>query len=656
MSKITTTILLGLILSQPVLSATPRTALIIGNAAYQEGPLSAPVRDARALAKVLRKLGFQVIERSNLNLEEMEQAIGKFHKLLSQRSGVGLFYYSGHGIQYENQNYLIPIGANLYGAYALPRKTIAVNEVLEAMNSAGNTVNLVFLDSCRTPPEMVKSWTKGKEIPPGMAKQSEVPGSLIAYAAAPGKPALDGKNGQNSPYVKHMLKWIQVPNLSITDALTQVRRSVMKATRYRQEPQQPQFSSALNELFYFNPSAPDKISCPECPQLLRTCQRHFKANRLTTGRGGTALDCYSDVLKKDRNNGEALRGLEKIEAKYVAWIERALSRKQKNKVLQYMAGLRKVNPESPKLAAFEAQMQTPPPIQPQTVTVQPRQRFSAGQVFRDRLKDGSKGPHMVWIAAGSFQMGSNDGESDEKPVHKVNITQDFGMGRYEVTVGEFRQFVNATGYRTEAEKGDGCYIYKNGWWWSSKDWSKERDANWRNPNFSQNDNHPVVCISWNDAQAYTKWLSKQTGKKYRLPTEAEWEYVARAGTTTKYWWGNTASHEYANYGADSCCSGLAKGKDRWEYTAPVGSFAPNQFGIYDTVGNVWEWTQDIYSSDYYSKRIYSDPTGPSTGSYRVYRGGGWFFTAPYCRAAYRGSLSPGDRFSYLGFRLLRKEP
>jgi formylglycine-generating enzyme required for sulfatase activity len=603
------------------------------------------------LAKVLRKLGFQVIERTNLNLTEMEQAIGKFHQLLSQRSGVGLFYYSGHGIQYENQNYLIPIGANLYGAYALPRKTIAVNEVLKAMNSAGNAVNLVFLDSCRTPPEMVKSWTKGKEIPPGMAKQSDVPGSLIAYAAAPGKPALDGKNGQNSPYVKQLLKWIQVPNLSITDALTQVRRSVMKATQYRQEPQQPQFSSALNELFYFNPSkvpAPDKISCPECPQLLRTCQRHFNANRLTTGVGGTALSCYSEVLKKDRNNAEALAGLEKIEATYVAWIERALSRKQKNKALQYMAGLRKVNPESPKLAAFEEQMQvpTPPIYTPQTVTVRPRQ---AGQIFRDRLKDGSKGPQMVWIAAGSFQMGSNKGDDDEKPVHRVSITQDFGMGRYEVTVGEFRQFVNATGYRTEAEKGDGCYIYKK-----NEGWSKKRDANWRNPNFSQNDNHPVVCISWNDAVAYAEWLSQQTGKTYRLPTEAEWEYVARAGTTTKYWWGNTASHEYANYGADSCCSGLAKGKDRWEYTAPVSSFAPNQFGIYNTAGNVWEWTQDIiYSSDYYKNSIYSDPTGPSTGSNRVYRGGGWNDPATSCRAARRDRYSPDDRSYDLGFRLLR---
>jgi formylglycine-generating enzyme required for sulfatase activity len=641
MSKITTTILLGLILTQPVLSATPRTALVIGNAAYQDGPLSAPVRDARALAKVLRKLGFHVIEKFNLDRKGMTNAIRAFGRQLRQRPGVGLFYFSGHGLQDEGANYLIPIGASesLKEAYDLPYETVSVDYVLKAMTQVSNAVNLVFLDACRTPPSFVKSWAKGQAIPPGMAKQSDVPGSLIAYAAAPGKPALDGKNGQNSPYVKQLLKWIQVPNLSIADALTEVRMAVIKATHGQQ---QPQYSNALNEKFSFSrrTSPADKISCLECPQLLRTCQRHFKANRLTTGRGGTALDCYSDVLKKDRNNGEALRGLEKIEAKYVAWIERALSRKQKNKVLQYMAGLRKVNPESPKLAAFEEQMQvpTPPIYTPQTVTVRPRQ---AGQVFRDRLKDGSKGPQMVWIAAGSFQMGDiqGGGYEWEKPVHKVNITKYFGMGRYEVTVGEFRQFVNATGYRTEAEKGNGCYIYKK-----NEGWSNKSDANWRNPYFSQNDNYPVVCISWNDAVAYTKWLSQQTGKTYRLPTEAEWEYVARAGTSTKYWWGNSIGSNKGN------CSNSG---DRFEYTAPVGFFKANPFKIYDTVGNVWEWTQDIYSYDYYSNSIYSDPKGPSTGSIRVIRGGGWYGTAPSCRAANRNISEPGDRYSLLGFRLLR---
>jgi formylglycine-generating enzyme required for sulfatase activity len=633
MLKITASILLGLILTQPVLSATPRTALVIGNAAYQEGPLNAPVRDARALAKVLRKLGFHVIEKFNLDRKDMTNVIRDFGRQLRQRPGVGLFYYSGHGLQDRGINYLFPIGASesLKEPYDMPYEAVAVDYVLKAMTQVGNPVNLVFLDACRTPPTFVKSWTKAKGIRIGMAKQSEVPGSLIAYAAAPGKPALDGKNGQNSPYVKHLLKWIQVPNLSITDALTQVRREVIKATYYWQEPQQPQFSSALNELFYFNPSnvpKPDKILCPNCPHLLRTCQRHLKAYRLTTGKGGTALDCYSEVLKKEPNNAEALAGLDKIEAIYVAWIKSALSHGQKKRALQFMASLRKVNPESPNLMAFEDYM---------SIVFNLPQSFRKGQVFRDRLKDGSEGPQMVWIAAGSFQMGSNEGDSDEKPVHKVSITQAFAMGRYEVTVAEFRQFVNATGYKTEAETGDGCYIHKNGW-------SKVKDVNWHNPNFFQNDNHPVVCISWNDAQAYSKWLSKQTGKKYRLPTEAEWEYVARAGTTTDYWWGNTASPEYANYDDRGAV------EQRWGYTAPVGSFGANPFGIYDTVGNVWEWTQDIYSS--YSSSPAKEPRGISTGSIRVIRGGGWGNTASYCRAANRNGNSPDFRDYNLGFRLL----
>ncbi|KHD06809.2 hypothetical protein PN36_30460 [Candidatus Thiomargarita nelsonii] len=248
--------------------------------------------------------------------------------------------------------------------------------------------------------------------------------------------------------------------------------------------------------------------------------------------------------------------------------------------------------------------------------VTPKPSRQAGQVFQDRLRDGGKGPQMVWIKAGSFQMGSNDGYDREKPVHRVSITQDFGMGRYEVTFAEYDKFAEAT------------------------DREKPNDRGWGRGN------RPVINVSWHDANAYAEWLTQQTGKTYRLPTEAEWEYVARAGTTTQYWWGNTASHDYANYG------NTVKGKDRWKYTAPVGSFEPNSFGIYDTAGNVWEWVYDIYSSDY-SNSLSSDPKGPSTGSSRVVRGGGWYSTASYCRAAVRGSNSPVVRDYDLGFRLLR---
>jgi formylglycine-generating enzyme required for sulfatase activity len=198
------------------------------------------------------------------------------------------------------------------------------------------------------------------------------------------------------------------------------------------------------------------------------------------------------------------------------------------------------------------------------------------------------------------------------------------MGRYEVTFAEYDKFANATGRKKPSDSG----------------WGRG--------------NRPVINVSWHNATAYAKWLSEQTGQKYRLPTEAEWEYAARAGTPTKYWWGNTASHKYANYGVNSCCRGLAKGKDRWKHTSPVGSFAPNPFGLYDTAGNIWEWVQDWYDSDYYRNSPPHDPKGPYSGTSRVLRGGAWFFTASDCRAAVRYRVGPGRRAGDLGFRLLRQ--
>ena len=236
------------------------------------------------------------------------------------------------------------------------------------------------------------------------------------------------------------------------------------------------------------------------------------------------------------------------------------------------------------------------------------------KVFRDRLKDSTKGPQMVWIAGGSFKMGSNNGEDDEKPVHTVKIDR-FAMGKYEVTFAEYDKFTNATGRK------------------------KSDDEGWGRGNL------PVINVSWNDATAYAKWLSDQTGHTYRLPTEAEWEYAARAGTTTKYWWGDSIGANKANCGSD--CG------DSFKYTAPVGSFAANSWGLHDTAGNVWEWVQDWYGSSYYSSRPPNNPTGPSTGRYRVLRGGCWFNGASYVRTAFRDRSRPGSRGNNLGFRLYR---
>ena len=241
------------------------------------------------------------------------------------------------------------------------------------------------------------------------------------------------------------------------------------------------------------------------------------------------------------------------------------------------------------------------------------------KVFRDPLKEGSKGPEMIWIPAGTFRMGDiqGTGRDDEKPVHDVSVDS-FAMGRYPVTFAEYDRFAEATGAKKPDDRG----------------WGR--------------DTRPVINVSWDDATAYAKWLSEQTGHEYRLPTEAEWEYAARAGTETDYWWGNEIGKNLCN-----CDGSGSKWSDK--QTSPVGSFAANPWGLYDTVGNVWEWVQDFYSDSYkeQSPPPNKNPTGPSTGQSRVNRGGGWLGTASSGRVAYRDSFDPGDSFFNLGLRLLR---
>jgi formylglycine-generating enzyme required for sulfatase activity len=271
-----------------------------------------------------------------------------------------------------------------------------------------------------------------------------------------------------------------------------------------------------------------------------------------------------------------------------------------------------------------------------------RNERKPGTVFRDRLKDDSEGPEMIWLPAGRFRMGDiqGTGYTDEQPVHEVSV-EGFAMGRYPITVGEFRQFVEATGYKTTAEKKDGSYV------WKDNDWKNVKDANWRNPYFPQQDNQPVVCISWYDAVAYAEWLTEQTGQQYRLPTEAESEYANRAGTETDYWWGNDIGNNRANcYDSGSQWSG--------KQTSPVGSFEPNPFGLYDTVGNVWEWTCSAYEDKYNGKeqQCVDKKNANSVGRFAA-RGASWVSEARRARSADRDGDSPSDRGGIDGVRLAR---
>ncbi len=258
--------------------------------------------------------------------------------------------------------------------------------------------------------------------------------------------------------------------------------------------------------------------------------------------------------------------------------------------------------------------------------------------FRDRLKSGTEAPEMVYLPGGTFKMGDiqGKGHSDEKPVHEVTLDA-FAIGRYPVTVGEFRRFVEAKSYRTEAEREGRAYV------WDGLRWAHRSDANWREPCFPQDDRHPVVCISWNDAAAYCEWLSEQTGERYSLPTEAEWEYACRASSETAYFFGDDKRllEEYAWYSKNS----------EWR-THPVGEKRANPWGLYDISGNVWEWVRDWY--EHYPEEPQHNPSGPKTGGDRVIRGGSWNRVADDCRSAFRSGDQPGSRVNNLGFRLARR--
>lgn len=293
------------------------------------------------------------------------------------------------------------------------------------------------------------------------------------------------------------------------------------------------------------------------------------------------------------------------------------------------------------------------------------QSSDAGPAFVNSL-----GMRFVHIPSGTFMMGShepaeavstNPAYSDkpgnanwykrEHPLHRVTITRPFLLQETEVTVAQFRAFAIATGFQTEAEREGWGWGYNNG------TWVRKQGVNWQEPGFDQGDDYPVTYISWNDAQAFIEWLNRtEETVRYRLPTEAEWEYACRSGSETPFYWGLEPDGRYANftdlnytkaYPMDTYVnSGVDDGH---VYTAPVASYRPNAFGLYDMSGNVNEWCQNWYFR--YDTRDALDPRGPVEGNHRVLRGGSWCSIAGGMRSASRGRNTPNYRFSRTGFRI-----
>jgi formylglycine-generating enzyme required for sulfatase activity/serine/threonine protein kinase len=276
------------------------------------------------------------------------------------------------------------------------------------------------------------------------------------------------------------------------------------------------------------------------------------------------------------------------------------------------------------------------------------QAYQAGALLPKlpRLEN-SIGMKLAPIPPGKFWMGSSATESRrhkdgrEEPQHEVEITRPFYLGVHEVTVGQFRAFVQATGYKTEAETNGGALV-RDAREKKAK-FTLDPNAYWENPTFEQTDNEPVVCVSWNDACAFCAWLSRKERQTYVLPTEAQWEYCCRAGSQTTFGFGDDVQQlaDHAWYLRNSELK-----------THPVGQKAPNAWGLADMHGNAWEWCHDWYERDYYQRSPRQDPPGPAEGETRVMRGGAIYVTVNPCRAAFRGNFPPSQRNPDFGFRVV----
>jgi len=604
-----------------------RTALVIGNGAYTSAPpLKNPPNDARDMAATLRALGFDVTSGINVNQRELKRLIREFGQKL-KAGGSGLFYYAGHGVQSKGRNYLIPVEADIKSEADVEDGAVDVNLVLNYMDDAQNGLNIVILDACRNNP-FARSFRSASS---GLAQVDAPTGTLIAYATAPGRVASDG-TARNGLYTAELLRQMRETGLGIEGVFKRVRANVQRQTNGQQVPWE---SSSLVGDFYFSASGLD-------------ASKSTAGNSSGSGEGlvnRTALDpaaielSYWETIKSSTNPEDFRSYLEKYPSGQFASLA-------KNRISSLEAASKPGEPKSAtdssptELAFWDSIKNSPDPEDFKSyLDKYPNGQFVAlarnnlrrletgktenksatntnstgvnvgppktppkpGAVVKNQM-----GIEMVYIPPGEFMMGSENGNKDERPVHRVTISQAFYVGRYEVTQAQWQSVM-----------GDNPSGYKN-----------------------CGGNCPVEKVSWKDAQNFINKLNEgNDGFRYRLPTEAEWEYACRAGTTGDY--------------AGDLDSVAWYDKNSGGKTHPVGTRQPNGFGLYDMHGNVWEWCEDWYHKTYEGAPM--DGSAWLSGGeqkYRVLRGGevgGWGGRATNLRSATRIWGTPVYRASFFDF-------
>ena len=623
-------------------------ALVVGVSNYTNGwpVLPNAANDAREVGRELQKHGFEVYSLDNPTSTQLKNGIETFIATygLDPDSRL-LLYYAGHGHTIKksyggNVGYIVPTDAPDPGVYmtGFLRKAIS----MERFNTYARDINskhvLYLFDSCfsgsifalsRAVPEAItyKTSRHVRQFITAGSEDEQVPdrsvfkSQLIAAIRGEADKDQDG-------YVTG------------TELGMFLQDRVVNYTRGSQHPQygkirDPQLDKG-DFVFVVGSTAPSPVVIPDLPDDkpgVDITKYEAERDRLTN-----AKRQWANWQAKMKLDYDKINNLD---------VDENLTATSKNKLwCDFLSTYSANNPYS---------------NEDENLRSKARSRKNHWANYRPSVT--TPGPvssnDMVYVEGGSFSMGSTEGDDSEKPIHLVYV-DGFYISPTEVTVGEFRRFVNVTGYRTDAEKGGGAYV------WIGSSYKKKNDANWKNTYFTQTDNHPVTCVSWNDAVAYCNWKSRSEGltscytgsgsnitcnfsaNGYRLPTEAEWEYAARGGDNSRgYTYSGSSNVDEAGWYWDN--SG--------NKTHPVGQNKANEMGLYDMSGNVWELCSDWYSKDYYKNSPGRNPQGPSSGRGRVLRGGSWFDEPQSSRCANRWD-GPDygydlSRCSNSGFRCVR---
>jgi formylglycine-generating enzyme required for sulfatase activity len=580
-----------------------RVALVVGINKYDNLPrerqLAKAVNDARAMEAALKAVGFDVIKAEDVGRSTFHHSWQQLLDKVALGDEVAVFY-SGHGVEIDGANYLVPrdVPAVATGqTQRLKNESLSFDSLRRDLVSKSPKLSLFILDACRDNPF---TDSRGKSIggTKGLVPVPTVAGSFIMFAADAFESALDRLSDTdrdpNSVYTRKLLPLLKQPGLRLPDMAQRVRREVRQTASAVGHQQNPA---------YYDQGG-DEVCLAGCAPQTSEAERTWPWIKDSTNQ--SVLENFIKEFGDTRFAEEAKTRLAELKKQQVA-------------------------------IAAPSKSPAPVPTKPgQPAEAVPpishwgrcdggiEEWFAGSQPIKrclkpkDSFRDCPECPEMMVVPAGEFMMGSNDGHPDEKPVHKVTIMKPFAVGKFEVTFAEWDACVAAGGCNHKpGDEGFG------------------------------RGNRPVINVSWDDVtKEYLRWLSKRTGKRYRLLTEAEWEYAARAGSHKRYFWGDEIGEANANCG--ECASDKASPQPM-----SVGSYPSNSFGLHDMHGNVFEWVQDCRQESYVGAPTDGSPWITGDCSRRVRRGGSWGSKPQFLRSAFRSKFPPNGRDDSNGFRVAR---